>query len=106
MNGWSWLAIAIVATAVGQLLFKHASVTRSRAFTMYAIVAFCIAPIGAFMALHSLRLATVYICTAISQLFVVLASMVLFGERYDQRQWSGLVLILAGIILFNLKLKP
>lgn len=102
MNGWAWLAIAIAATASGQVLFKHASVTRSRTFTLYAIAAFCIAPVAAFMALHSLSLATVYVCTAISQLIVVLASMTLFGEHYDNRQWSGLGLILAGVILFNL----
>lgn len=106
MSGWSWLAIAIIATAVGQLLFKHASVTRSRRYTLYAIIAFCMAPIGAFVALHTLSLATVYISTAISQLFVVLASMALFGERYNHRQWAGLALILAGVILFNLNLKP
>ena len=106
MNGWLWLAIAIAATTAGQLLFKHASVKRSRAFTLYAIISFCIAPIAAFMALHSLSLATVYICTAISQLFVVLASMILFDERYNRQQWTGLALILAGVILFNLKLQP
>lgn len=106
MSGWAWLAIAIAATAVGQLCFKHASMKRSRAFTLYAIVSFCIAPVGAFMALHSLSLATVYICTAISQLFVVLASMALFGERYNRQQWTGLVLILAGVVLFNLKPQP
>lgn len=106
MNGWAWLAIAIAATAAGQLLFKHASMARSRTFTLYAIIAFCIAPIGAFMALHSLSLATVYICTAISQLVVVLASMALFGERYDPRQWTGLGLILAGVIVFNLGFTP
>lgn len=103
MNGWAWLAIAIAATAFGQLLFKHASVVRSRLYTLYAVAAFCIAPIAAFMALHSLSLATVYVCTAISQLIVVLASLALFGERYDPRQWAGLGLILAGVILFNLK---
>ena len=103
MNGWSWLAIAIAATACGQLLYKHASVTRSRMFTLYAIIAFCIAPVAAFMALHSLSLATVYISTAISQLIVVLASMLLFGERYDHRQWAGLGLILTGVIVFNVR---
>jgi len=103
MNGWAWLAVAIAATASGQLLFKHASVARSRPYTLCAIATFCIAPIAAFMALHSLSLATVYVCTAISQLIVVLASMAMFDERYDHRQWVGLGLILAGVILFNLK---
>jgi multidrug transporter EmrE-like cation transporter len=102
MNGWAWLAVAIAATAVGQLLFKHASVTRSRPFTIYAIGAFCIAPVTAFMALHFLSIATVYVCTAISQVIVVLASMALFGERYDNAQWGGLGLILAGVVVFNL----
>lgn len=106
MNGWGWLAIAIAATAAGQVLFKHASIAHSRKFTFGAIAAFCLAPIGAFLALHSLSLATVYVCTAISQLLVVMASMVLFGERYDHKQWTGLALILIGVIVFNLKPQP
>lgn len=104
MNGWLWLALAIAATAAGQLLFKRASVKRSRTLTLAAIVAFCIAPAAAYLALHSLSLATVYISTAISQFIVVVTSITIFGERYDARQWTGLAMIIVGVVIFNLKL--
>lgn len=101
--GWGWLILALVATAVGQLTFKPAVVKRSMRLIAVAIAIFCIAPIGAFMALHTLSLATVYVSTAFSQLLVVLGSMVLFKERYVTRQWLGFAVILVGVIVFNFR---
>lgn len=106
MSGWLWLSLGIAATACGQLLFKHARMRLSRNFTLAAIAVFVGASLSMFMALHSLSLATVYVCTAISQLLVVLASMLLFKERYVAQQWTGLGLILAGVILFNIHIQP
>lgn len=102
MSGWFWLALALVATALGQLLYKDASVRRSRTRLFGAIACFCAAPVAAYLALRSLSLATVYVSTAISQLIVVFGSMISFGERYGPRQWLGLTFIVAGVIVFNL----
>lgn len=101
MSAWLWLALAILATAAGQLLFKQASVRRARALTLLAIVSFCVAPAAAYMALRDLDLATVYVSTVLSQLLVVLASLLWFGEHYRRRQWLGLALIVAGVLVFN-----
>lgn len=101
--GWLWLALALLATAVGQLVYKYASMQQSWRLTVLAVAIFCIAPVGAFMALHSLSLATVYVSTALSQLLVVLGSMALFRERYRLRQWLGFAAILAGVMVFNFK---
>jgi drug/metabolite transporter (DMT)-like permease len=94
--------LALLATALGQLLYKGASMRGSRVRLAGAIAFFCIAPLAAYMALHSLSLATVYVSTAISQLIVVFGSMASFGERYGSRQWLGLAFIVAGVIVFNL----
>ena len=102
MNGWGWLALALLATALAQLLYKEASLRGSRIRLGAAIACFCIAPVASYLALRSLSLATVYVSTAISQLLVVFGSMVTFGERYGFRQWLGLTLIVAGVIIFNL----
>lgn len=101
MNALSWLALALLSTAVGQLLYKHASVKQSRAALIGAVASFCLAPPASYMALHSLNVATVYVSTALAQLAVVLASMFFFHERYSRRQWAGLGLILLGVIIFN-----
>jgi multidrug transporter EmrE-like cation transporter len=102
MNGWSWLALALLTTALGQLLYKSASLHASRARLGAAVASFCIAPVATYLALRGLSLATVYVSTAISQLIVVFGSMAFFGERYASRQWLSLALIVAGVIVFNL----
>lgn len=101
MNAWIWLGLALAATAVGQILFKYASARRSLAFTLAVIACFGVATLSAFMALQVLSLATVYVSTAICQVVVVLAAMVLFGDHYRPRQWAGLTLILFGVVVFN-----
>lgn len=35
-------------------------------------------------------------------LFVIIASIVLFKEKLSGRQWGGVLVITAGIIIFNL----
>lgn len=101
MSAWLWLAVTILATACGQIIFKHASLKRSLLMTALAVGVFCLAPLGSYMALHQLSLATVYVSTALAQLVVVIGSMALFGERYATRQWLGLALILGGVVVFN-----
>lgn len=98
-----WLGLALAATAVGQLIFKRATVQRSRVLMAIAVASFCLAPPASFMALHRLSLATVYVSTALAQLAVVLGSIAFFGERYAPRQWIALALIIAGVVTFNIK---
>jgi len=103
MTAWAWLAIALLATAVGQIVFKLAADRRSRGLSIAAAATFCLAPPASFFALRGLSLGTVYVSTAITQVLVVVAAMWCFGERYTRLQWTGLSLILAGVVLFNLK---
>lgn len=102
MIAWVWLGLALLATAGGQVLFKYASVARSRPALIAAILVFCFAPPASYFALKELSLATVYLSTALAQLAVVVASMLLFDERYTRIQWAGLSLILIGVVIFNL----
>lgn len=102
MTPWAWLALSLVATATGQVVFKLATERRSRKMTAAAVGVFCIAPPASFFALHGLSLATVYVSTAITQIMVVLVAILFFGERYSASQWAGLGLILAGVVVFNL----
>jgi multidrug transporter EmrE-like cation transporter len=98
---WSWLAVALLATAIGQLVYKHASLHRSRRGTIAAAGIFCVAPVAAFLALRQLSIATVYVSTALSQIIVVVMSLKVFHEKYSGQQWAGLVLILVGVVIFN-----
>lgn len=102
MTGWAWLVLALLATAMGQLVFKQASERRSRARTVAAVALFCLVPLASYFALHTLSLATVYVSTAFTQILVVVVAMLCFGERYSAIQWAGFALILAGVVVFNL----
>lgn len=101
MSAWAWLLVALLATAGGQVLFKHASDVRSRRLVIVAVAIFSLAPPASFMALRGLSLATVYVSTVLAQLVAVLAAMALFGERYSRFQWAGFMLILIGVVVFN-----
>lgn len=101
MSPWIWLAVALLATAAGQVLFKYASNRRSKRLLIATVLLFCLVPPTSFLALRGLSLGTVYVSTALAQLLAVVAAMVLFGERYSRFQWIGLALILFGVGIFN-----
>lgn len=101
MTPWFWLGMALAATGVGQVLFKAHAMTRRTSLLAATVLSFCMAPPASYLALRGLPLSTVYVSTALTQLGVVLLSMLLFEERYVPVQWLGLGLILAGVVVFN-----
>lgn len=102
MHPVSWLAASLACTAAAQLAFKAYFRTRHW-WTLAATVAlFLLVPYTTYNALRGLPLATVYVATAISQLLVVVLSLLLMGERYTPRQYAGFALVLVGIVIYNL----
>ncbi len=101
MNSISWLAIALVTTALAQVAFKLYFMKRDWRLIIVATALFAMAPYATYRALETLALATVYVATAASQLLIVVLSLAVLGERYAPRQYAGLALVLAGIVLYN-----
>jgi len=102
MSPVSWLCASLLSTAMAQLAFKYFFRRNRRVFLFGAIGLFLIVPYTTYNALKGLPLATVYVATAASQLLVVLFSLIALDERYSLRQFIGLALVLAGIVIFNI----
>jgi multidrug transporter EmrE-like cation transporter len=102
MIHWLWLALALIATGVGQICFKAYAISKRNSLLAATAVSFCFAPPSTYMALLHIPLSTVYTSTAIVQFGIVVMSMLLFGERFRPLQWAGLALILLGVFIFNI----
>jgi drug/metabolite transporter (DMT)-like permease len=113
------LAISIALGATGQLLFKYASLrlpsfgelgllkTVLVMLTTPAILGgfacFFISALLWIFALRQVPLSVAYPMVAISYIVIFIGSAVLFDESITVRHWSGAALIVAGIVLINLK---
>lgn len=102
MQPVDWLVMAITSTAFAQVAFKLYFKRRATGYIVLAVAFFLLVPYATFNALKGLSLATVYVATAASQLMVVALSLSFLGEKYRLRQYVGLVLVLAGVVIYNL----
>lgn len=101
MSALEWLAVSIVSVAIAQTAFKLYFRRRQWPALAIAICFFVYVPFTTYSALKGLPLAMVYVATAASQLLVVVMSLALMGERYTMRQYLGLSLVLAGVVVYN-----
>jgi len=113
------LAVSIALGATGQLLFKYASLrlpsfgelgflgTLVRLITTPAVLGgfacFFLSAVLWIFALRQVALSVAYPMVAISYIVIFVGSAVLFDETVTWRHWSGALLIVAGIVLINLK---
>jgi drug/metabolite transporter (DMT)-like permease len=102
MHPVSWLGASLLCTAAAQIAFKSYFRTYRWWTLVGTIGLFLLVPYTTYNALRGLPLATVYVATAVSQLLVVLLSLLLMGERYSPRQYIGFALVLFGIVIYNL----
>jgi drug/metabolite transporter (DMT)-like permease len=101
MHPLSWLAASLLCTAVAQLAFKAYARKPDRWLLAVTIGLFVLVSYANYNALRGLPLGTVYVATAVSQLLVVLLSLVMLGERYTPRQYIGFAVVLLGVVVYN-----
>jgi drug/metabolite transporter (DMT)-like permease len=113
------LAVSIALGATGQLLFKYASLRLpsfgelglsgsvirliSTPAVLGGFACFFLSALLWIFALRQVALSVAYPMVAISYIVIFIGSAALFGEHLTWRHWSGAVLIVAGIVLINLK---
>ncbi len=95
------LAIALFATATGQLLFKMYYVRARRVFLFSALGTFIIVPAFSYLALLNLSLAAVYMSTAFTNVLVLVMSRIFLDEIIAKRHMIAMAFIVAGIFIFN-----
>lgn len=102
MSGWLYLALAIGATVVAQLLFKQSHRAGRRVYALVAIVLFCSAVPCTLLATRELGIGHVYVASALSYVLTPLAAVWLFRERLQASHWAALGLIVSGIVVYSI----
>ena len=98
---WVYLAIAIVATAAGQLFYKLYFTRKRLVNLVISMCSFCIAPPLSYLALKVLPLGLFYMSSALSIVLVVFASVIMLGERLSRNHLAAMSLIVAGIVIYG-----
>ena len=99
-EAWVALAATLLATAVGQVMFKLHFRQRDYRYLVAAGPCFAIAPICSYIALRSLGIGLVYMSTALSMVLVVLLSNVWLNEQLNRDHYIAMVLIVAGVLMY------
>lgn len=109
MNGAGLLSVymlavivGIVLTAGGQVLFKRHYLHHRRLDLLGALAMFGLVPLINFVALRGMSFGFVYMSTAATQILVLLMCRVFLGEKLGRDALPGILLILAGIIVYTL----
>nr|WP_321258817.1 SMR family transporter [uncultured Pseudodesulfovibrio sp.] len=97
-----YLLCAIVATAFAQIIFKYAITKRHKIWLATALLLFCIAPLMSCLALKTLSLSTVYMATGLTYVLVILMAKCFLKEQMTKQKISAMLLIVAGVIVFNI----
>lgn len=96
------LIFALVLTATGQILFRMHYQRTGHLYLAAALGTFAIVPLLIYFALLNLTLALVYMSTALVHVLVLIMSRLVLGEQLVKRHYLAIMLITAGIIVFNL----
>ena len=99
---WTALVAGLLFTAAGQVCFKHYYTSRRRMDLLAAVALFGLVPVVNFLALRGIAFGLVYMSTAVTQVLVLFMCWVFLGEKLQRSTLPGVVLILAGIIVYAL----
>jgi uncharacterized membrane protein len=97
-----YVGMAVLLTAVGQLLYKLYFIKKNRAYVIGAVATFIAVPAFNYLALATLSIDVVYMATALTVILVMLASYLFLNEHINRKQVIGTILITIGIIVYNL----
>lgn len=102
MSGWFFLAATIVVTVIAQLAFKQHFRSGRRLYLAAAVALFCLAVLGTYLAARHLGIGRVYVGAALTYVLTPLAARRAFGEYLGRSHYVALVLIVAGVVVYNL----
>lgn len=97
-----FLALAVIFTALGQLLYKLYFSRKKRYIVVLAVLCFILVPLFNYQALTELTIDIVYLSTSVKVALVLLFSYLFLGENITKQQIYSSLFIVAGIILYNL----
>ncbi|TKB26122.1 hypothetical protein FCL47_10295 [Desulfopila sp. IMCC35006] len=96
------LVLAIVTTAGAQVLYRLFFLRRKKRYLLATIGLFCLAPAMSYIALQHWSLSTVYMATGLTYALVLILAKVVLGETISRRKMLAMLLIVGGVVIFNL----
>ncbi len=102
MGGWAWLTIAIIGEVIGTSALKASDGFQRFWPVSIVIIGYAVAFFALSVSLTNLPLGIAY--AVWSGIGIVAASaigLVLFGELLSWREYVGIVVILAGVVILN-----
>jgi drug/metabolite transporter (DMT)-like permease len=95
------LICALLATSVGQLMFRMYYVHTKKLYLAFALGSFLAVPLFSYLALLNLTLAFVYMSTALIHVLVLIMAQMFLREHLTRRQYISISLIITGTLVFN-----
>ena len=99
------LVLSILISAYSQILLKKGSKEKNIYLNKYTIIGYgimLIATVLSFIALKYVNLSLSQILQSLSFIFVAILSLLLLKERISKKKIIGMVIIIVGIIIFNI----
>jgi len=102
MEHFVYLSCALLFTTSGQLLYRFYHLNRNKIFLGLTLLSFVMVPFFSYKSLIGLSIDTVYMATSVTIVFVLIGGYLLLGEKLSKNQILGSIVIIAGIIVYNL----
>ena len=93
---------AVLTTALGQFFYKKFALNKKKIYLIISVSLFAIVPLFNFIALKEISIDIVYMSTSLTIILVIFLSKVFLNEKVDIKLYSGVLIILLGIIIYNL----
>lgn len=98
--------LSILISAFSQILLKKGSVSKNIYLNKFTIFGYLIMIFATFLTLYSYReinLSLGQVLQSLSFVFVVILSKLFLKEKIDKNKILGILIIILGIIIFNIK---
>lgn len=102
MISYLYLGIAILCTGGGQILYKYYVNKKKIIYLILTLISFVLIPVFNYLALKGLSYDTVYMAAAFTIAMVLGMSVLLLNEKINKVQLGGAILIMIGIVVYNL----
>jgi multidrug transporter EmrE-like cation transporter len=102
LAGYVFLGLTIICTVAAQVSYKLYFRRLDRRLLAWTMLFFVAVPLCSYMALRVIPLDDVYVSTALTIAMATVGSLWLLGESLERRQWLGIVLLIAGVVVYNL----
>lgn len=106
MNNLLYISIlmigSIVFTLIGQVLLKFASFRRQKYFLVAGYLSFFVTVIISMLLMKLIKLKDFNVLNSLNYIVILFASSAIFKEKINKSKFIGTIIIICGVIIFNI----